>query len=341
MQTRRTLLASGLGALAAPAMAAPAGAYRSALAAAYGGPVDPAGAHQSAQAAAAAAQARLDALLRGQGLTAGGPGARLRTLAKDPRWLYPDSEAGRDHAVREMNTRLSAFRPNLRRALGDLPIAPAAVRRMSAADVAAGKGGYREAPADGKPGAYYIDLRDIRARPSWTLPSVGFHEVTPGHLLQLPLQGAACPPEARIKASGAYVEAWAIYAEQLCCDLGAYAGDPLGEIGYLQWRLFRLGRIVADTGLHAMGWSRDQAVAALRDLQGFGAAFITIEADVARIAAQPGKCAAEGLGALSLATWRPADRGRWPAFHKAVLADGPFPFGELEARVKDKLLLRP
>ncbi len=324
--------------MAAPAVAASTGDYRGTLSAAYGGPVDPAEAHLAAQAAAASAQVRLDQLLRGQGLTAGTPGERLRALAKDPRWLYPDSEAGRDRAVREMNTRIAAFRPNLKRALGDLPIAPAAVRRMSAADVAAGKGGYREAPADGKPGAYYIDLKDIRARPSWTLPSVGFHEVTPGHLLQLPLQGAACPPEARIKASGAYFEAWAIYAEQLCADLGAYAGDPLGEIGYLQWWLFRLGRIVADTGLHAMSWSRERAIETLRDLQGFDAAFITIEADVARIAAQPGKYAAEGLGALALAAWRPTDRRRWPAFHKAVLADGPFPFGELGTRVKDRLL---
>ena len=341
MTTRRTFLASGLGAAATSALAAPAGDYRAQLSAAYGGPVDPAAAHLGARAFVAGAQARLEQLLRGQGLRAGSLGERLRSLAKDPRWLYPDSEVGRTRAVSEMNARLVAFRPNLKRALGDLPIAPAAVRRMSAADVAAGKGGYREAPADGKPGAYYVDLKDIRARPSWTLPSVGFHEVTPGHLLQLPLQGAACPPEARLKASGAYFEAWAIYAEQLCCDLGAYAGDPLGEIGYLQWRLFRVGRIVADTGLHFMGWSRERAIETLRDLQGFDAAFITIEADVGRIAAAPGKYAAEGLGALSLAAWRPADRRRWPAFHKAVLADGPYPFGELEARVKDKLLLHP
>jgi uncharacterized protein (DUF885 family) len=338
MATRRTFLASGLGALATPAFAAPAGDYRAALSGAYGGPVDPAVAHRDAQAAAAAAQTRLDELLRGQGLTTGGTGGRLRTLAKDPRWLYPDSEAGRSRAVAEMNTRLAAFRPNLKRALGDLPIAPAQVRRMSPGDVAAGRGGYREAPADAKPGAYYLDLKDIRARPSWTLPSVAFHEVTPGHLLQLPLQAAACPPQARIKAAGAYFEAWAIYAEQLCCDLGAYAGDPLGEIGYLQWRLFRVGRIVADTGLHALGWSREKAIAAMTELQGQSIAFIAIEADVDRIIAAPGKYAAEGLGALAFAAWRPADRRRWPAFHKAVLADGPWPFGELETRVKEKLL---
>src|SRR5205814_290966 len=161
--------------------------------------------HAGARAAAEAAQARADVLLKGQGLTAGSVAERLRALAKDARFLYPDDEAGRDRAVADMNARLAAFRPKLAAALGDLPIA-----------VAAGKGGYRVAPADGKPGAYYVDLKAIRERPMWSLPSVAFHEVTPGHLMQLPLQAAACPPDARLKAAGAYFEAWGIYAEQLC-----------------------------------------------------------------------------------------------------------------------------
>ena len=237
-----------------------------------------------------------------------------------------------------MNARLAALRPRLAEAFGDLPIAAAEVRRMSPADVAAGRGGYREAPHDGKPGAYYEDLKAIRERPTWSLPSVAFHEVTPGHLLQLPLQAAAAPPPERVKAAGAYFEAWAIYAEQLALDLGAYRGDPLGEIGYLQWRLFRLGRVVADTGLHAHGWSKDQAIAAMTELQGQSIAFITIEADVDRMLAAPGKVAAEGLGALALSDWRPRDRARWRAYHGLVLADGPWPFDQLEQRLKGSAL---
>lgn len=334
MLTRRTLMVTGPAALAAPAFAAQGGGYAQALALAYGGPIDPVAAHEEALAAARTAQARADVLLRGEGLADGSVAERLRRLAADPRWLYPDDEAGRDKAVADMNGRIAAVRPKLATALGDLPIAPAAARRMSPAEVAAGKGGYRVSPDDGKPGAYYVDLRAIRQRPSWTLPSVAFHEVTPGHLMQLPLQAAACPPQARLKASAAYFEAWATYAEQLCAELGAYENDPRGEVGYLHWRLFRLGRIVVDTGIGVKGWTRDQAVTTLRDLQGFDAAFITIEADVDRIVANPGKYAAEGLGALSLARRRPADRARWPAYHKAVLAYGPWPFGELERRLE-------
>lgn len=340
MPSRRTFLTTGLSALAAPALAASGAEYRAVLSGAYGAPLDPLAAHRRALSATATLQARAGVLLHGQGLRTGSVAERLRRLAKDPRWLYPADEAGRDRAVADMNGRIAALRPRLDRVFAGVAIAPAAVQRMPLADVTAGRGGYREAPqirdqGGYKPGAYYLDLHAIRERPIWTLPSAAFHEVTPGHLLQLPLQAAASPPPDRVKASGAYFEAWGIYAEQLAADLGAYAEDPRGEIGYLQWRLFRLGRIVADTGLHALGWSRDQAIAAMTDLQGQSVAFITIEADVDRIAATPGKYAAEGLGALALAAWRPRDRARWPAFHRAVLADGPWPFGELEQRVRN------
>ena len=323
MRSRRTFLAAGLSALAAPAMTAD---YSVALSQAFREPVDPVVAHRQAAAAARSAQVRAGRLLNGQGLKTGSVAERLRRLARDPRWLYSDDHGGRDRAVAEMNSRIAALLPRLAGVLGGLPVAAAQVRRMSRADEAAGKGGYRE------PGAYYVDLKSIRDRSAWTLPSVAFHEVIPGHLLQMPLQAAAAPPE-RVTSTPAYFEAWATYAEQLAADLGAYAGDPRGEIGYLQWRLFRLGRIVVDTGVHALGWSRAAAVAAMTDLQGQSIAFISIEADVDRIMATPGKYAAEGLGALALGALRPRNRRLWPAFHRAALADGPLSFGELRRRL--------
>jgi uncharacterized protein (DUF885 family) len=334
MRSRRAFLVASLSALAPPAMAAappaaeaPEADYRTALSQAYGAPLDPETAHRQGLAATGRAQALVDTLLRSQGLSKGNVEARLRDLAQDPRWLYPDSDVGRDRAVADMNARVAALRPRLPEAFGDLPIATALAYRMSPADEAAGRAGYREAPTRGRPGAYYVDLKSIRARPAWTLPSVAFHEVIPGHLLQLGLEPVPAV------AAGAYFEAWGIYAEQLAFHLGAYRDDPLAEIGYLQWRLFRLGRIVIDTGLHAEGWSRDRAIAAMTAMQGQSIAFITIDADVDRMIAAPGKYAAEGLGALALDAWRPRDRARWPAFHKAILLGGPAPFGELKRRV--------
>src|SRR5262249_19159694 len=150
-------------------------------------------------------------------------------------------------------------------AFGDLAIAPAQVRRMTPAEQAAGRAGYRQPGKDGEPSAYFVDLQHIRTRPDWTLPSVAFHEVTPGPLVQIPLEQSG-------REAGAFFEAWAPYAEQLAADLGAYRADPLGELGFLHWRLFRLGRAVADTGLGALGWSRERAVEELRALQGLDAA---------------------------------------------------------------------
>jgi uncharacterized protein (DUF885 family) len=307
MLTRRTALATAAAALAAPARAAD---YETAFAQAFGSEdANPFSAHALAVTEAHYAQARADVLLLGQGLTEGSVAERLRTLAQDPRWLFSDDEAGRDAAVAQMNDRLAKLRPRLTAAFGDLALPQAQVRRPAPADEA--RGGYREPPV------YYVDLRNIRARPAWTLPSVAFHETRPGHALQAAVAGKPRP--------ASFSEAWATYAERLACDLGAYAGDPLGELGFLHWRLFRLGRVIADTGLGTLDWSLDEAVAAMRDLQGFDAAFVTIEADAARMRAQPGVYAAQGLGAILIGLARPRRRSAWPAFHRAILADGPWP----------------
>jgi uncharacterized protein (DUF885 family) len=324
MLTRRTVIATAA-LLAPPRTASGTEAYREALSAAWGGPLDAADAHRTALAQAGRLQRRADVLLRGQGLADGSVAERIRRLAEDPRHLHTDDDAGRDRAVADMNGRLAALRPGLARAFGDLPLPDAQVRRMSREDEARGRGGYREPPA------YYVDLKAIRARPAWTLPSVAFHETVPGHALQASLQS---PDPAKQRWSGVYSEAWATYAEQLAGELGAYAGDPLGELGALHWRLFRLARIVADTGQGAFGWSHERAVAEMRELQGRDIAFVTIEADVERMRRQPGVYAAQGLGALEIVRLRPRKIRDWPRFHRAILADGPWPCAMLAARAK-------
>lgn len=268
--------------------------------------------------------ARADGLLRRQGQARGTVGTRIATLSTDPRFLYADNDAGRDRAVAEMNARLVALRPRLAAAFGGMAIPAAEVRRMSPADAAQGRGGYREALA------YYVDLKAIRARPAWTLPSVAFHETIPGHALQTAQQapGPAAPGVLNV-----YAEAWAIYAEQLAADLGAYDGDPLSELGYLHWRLFRMARIVADIGLGARGWTEAQAVAAIGAIQGPAVAFTTPAADVTRMRQALGIYAAQGLGALLIARLRPRRPAAWPDFHAQLLTDGPWPCVMLARRV--------
>lgn len=248
---------------------------------------------------------RADRLLANQGLRKGSVAERIGQLHREPRWLYSDDDLGRERAVAEMNARVEALRPMLGVAFGGLAVPGTRISRMTRADEARGRAGYREAPA------YFVDLKAIRSRPSWTLPSVAFHETVPGHFLQM-----AVPAE----HNPAFSEGWATYAELLADDLGAYRGDPMGEIGFLHWMLFRMGRIVADVGIHQRGWSRDQAVVAVRGIQGPDIAFIGVEADVERIAKSPGQYAAQGLTALKILRERPRHRGAWPAYHRAVLA---------------------
>lgn len=313
MWTRRTFLASGAALLASPTAAA---AYDEALYRAWGGPVDAVAAHRQGHAEVRRLRVRAEVVLRRQGLSRGTVAERIAGLFADPRHLYADDNTGRGQAVADMNRRLAGLRPRLEEVFHDLPIPEAPVRRMSPADEALGRGGYRE------PAAYYVDLKAIRVRPAWTLPSVAFHETVPGHALQA---AQPSPDPTKQPWLSVYAEAWATYAEQLAADLGVYADDPLGEIGYVHWRLFRMARIVADTGQGALGWSADQATAAMREVQGPDIAFTTIEADVARMRQAPGVYAAQGLGALLIARLRPRRPAGWPQFHASILADGPWP----------------
>lgn len=297
MLDRRTFI---VGACAAPLADSP---YARALSAAVGRPVDPLAAHRDALAESRRLARRADVLLRGQGLRAGSVAERLRTLAADARWLFEDSDAGRNAAVAQMNAALAGVRPGLARVF-DLPIPPAEVRRMSPADETAGRGGYRAAEG------YYVDLSKIRIRPAWTLASVAFHETIPGHRIQADF-AAAHPP--------AFSEAWAIYAEGLAADLGVYAGDPRGELGFIQWRLFRTARVVADTGIGALAWTKGEAAQAMRELQGFDIAFTTMSIDVDRMVDQPANYAAHGVLALQLSASRPRGPGAWRAWHRQVL----------------------
>ena len=155
------------------------------------------------------------------------------------------------------------------------------------------------------------------------------HETLPGHLLQAPLGEAAHAPRLQLRFAGGYNEGWAIYAERLADEMGAFEGEPLARLGYLQWMLFRVGRIVADTGIHVMRWDRARAIAEMQALQGDSIAFISIAEDVERFSVQPGLYAAQGLAALDMHDLRESTKRRVGArfdlrrFHSAMLEFGP------------------
>lgn len=268
-------------------------------------------------------------LLRGLGLTQGSVAERLRRLARDPRYLYPNDDAGRDQAVADMNRWLAAARARLPRQFGAIPAAIDHVQaqRMSPAEEAAGKSGYRTLPSfDGtQPGAYLVDLHDIGRRPSWSLPSVVHHELLPGHMVQLPIQAHAMPHPLRLRAAPGFVEGWAIYAEQLSTETGAFIGAPEAELGCLQWLLFRLGRAMIDIGINLRGWTDQAALSFLTELQGDPMIFAPFEKDIARARAEPAAFAGQALNWLGIERLREAARGDMRRFHDRLLADGALP----------------
>jgi hypothetical protein len=250
-------------------------AYKLLLERHVGERVDPEAAHRRFERESARLGARADRLMRAAGFAKGSIGDRFKAAFADPRWLYPDDDAGRDAAVADMNRWLDKARGVTLALVGPVPRSSldVGVRRMSRTDEAAGKQGYRQIPSAGQSGIYIVDLKQIRRRPRWSLHGVVHHELLPGHMVQLPIEAEAHPHPLRIAYLPAFSEGWAIHAEQLMADHGAYRGAPLEELGHVHWLLFRAVRGLIDTGIHHRRWSLDQARAEFDRLQGVPAYF--------------------------------------------------------------------
>ncbi len=255
------------------------------------------------------------------GASNGTVAARYAKLWQDERFLYPDTDAGRAEAIGDMNRMLATARAKIPTAFGALPpwSLNASVRALSAQEIAAGRGGYREVPTPTRAGAYVVDLKDIRRRPRWTLPSVVAHELLPGHMIQLGLEGASPPHPLRIEYASSFVEGWGIYAEQLAEKAGAYT-DPHDALGHTHWLLFRVVRALVDLGIHLHDWSIDQARERLTDWQGPPAYFAPFDVELARIPLEPGSRVAEAMAWLAIAD---NSRSRLPtAYHHNLLLHG-------------------
>jgi uncharacterized protein (DUF885 family) len=302
-----------------------AAAYTLLLERHIGEAVDPEAAHRRLEREAARLGARADRLMRAAGFARGTVGERYKAMFADPRWLYSDDDAGRDAAVAEMNRWLDQARRVTPSLIGPLPHASldVSVRRMTDAEEAAAKGGYRQIPGLGQSGIYFVDLKQIRRRPRWTLHGVVHHELLPGHMIQLPIESEAAPHPLRIAYLPAFAEGWAIHAEQLMADHGFYRGAPLEELGHIHWLLFRVVRALIDTGIHHRRWSPAKTRAEFDRLQGVPAYFASFEQDLDRIIREPAMRAAEALIWLGLAEHT---RGRSGAalrrVHQAILAYG-------------------
>ena len=244
-------------------------------------------------------QGRIDAVLKSQGLTQGTVGARVAALSKDPRFLYPNDAAGKAQLIAYLNGRITAMRPLLPR-MSKMHLKAEVVVKAVPTDIELGAGlGYMNSGSlDGsRPSIYYINLHDTGIWPRFTLPTLTFHETIPGHAWQgayLSERHDEIPLISSLMGFNAYIEGWALYAEQLGDELGLYADDPFGQIGYLQAQQFRACRLVADTGLHAKRWSREKTVSWLVEQTGRAPGAMTSEVD--RYCGTPGQACGYKVG---------------------------------------------
>lgn len=246
-----------------------------------------------------ALQARIDTILKAQGMTHGTVGERLLALSKDPQHFYPDTDQGRDQLIAYCNDRVTALRALMPK-LSHLDLkAPLIIKRVPK-DIEAGAAlGYMNfAALDGsRPAIYYINLKSTTLWPKFQLPTLTAHEGIPGHAWQgayLAEHHNELPLISSLIGFNAFVEGWALYAEQLADESGLYADDPFGEIGYLQAQQFRACRLVVDTGIHAMKWTAPQAIQFLVENTGRGVGAMTSE--VYRYAVSPGQACGYKMG---------------------------------------------
>ncbi len=300
--------------------------------------ISPADIHKTGLDLVASLSAQIDTLLRRQGMNDGTVGQRLAAMAADKKYVYDDTDEAKEKLIADLNGLVAVMQGKLPERFDHLPKVTVQIRRVPKAIEAGAPGGYYQRGAlDGsRPGAYYINLRDTAEWPRWTLPTLTYHEAIPGHHLQISLaqETAKLPLIRKMGGFSGYSEGWALYAEQLAVEMGMYDTDPLGQIGQLQAALFRAVRLVVDSGLHAMDWSRETAVdyyvAALGDKK---SAAVT---EVERYCVWPGQACSYMIGKLAWLRLRDQAKTAMGArfdikkFHDAGLLSGAVPLDVLD-----------
>ena len=248
-------------------------------------------------------EGEMRALLDANGFAGQPIGESMDKLAKDPRFLFPNNDKGRADALAEC-TRLirEATERSSKQLFLTTPRAKIEVRRVPEFKEATAPGAYYDfAAMDGtRPGIFFANLRDMNEVPKWSMPTVAYHEGVPGHHWQIStveeLKGL--PQFRKIIPFTAYIEGWALYCEWLAKRAGWYDKDPFGDLGRMRDELFRAVRLVVDTGVHAKRWTREQAIAYMREKTGMGEK--EVKSEIERYIVAPGQACAYKIGMLKI-----------------------------------------
>ncbi|WP_404369763.1 DUF885 domain-containing protein [Sphingomonas sp. MMS24-J45] len=282
--------------------------------------------------------AQMDVILKGFGLTQGTIGERATALQRRPEMVFPNGDEGRRQIVAYMQGKIDAIRPRLPDAFRRLTEGKLEIRRMPLAQEPGAPAAYGGPGAlDGSiPGRVWVNLGDPSIHNRVTIPDLVFHEGIPGHVWQGEY-AQKLPLIRSILAFNAYSEGWALYAEQLADELGMYDGDPAGRLGYLMGLSWRAVRLVVDTGIHAMGWTRERALAEFVAATGLPMSNAASEID--RYCAWPGQACGYKLGQTEILAQRDRAKAALGArfdlrdFNQAVVEGGNVPLDVLGGNI--------
>jgi uncharacterized protein (DUF885 family) len=266
-------------------------------------------------------------------------------MRNDDQFYYADSDEGRQRYMSEAKDFIDKMEAKLPEYFGLTPKARMVVKRVEAfREQSAGKAFYQSPSKDGsRPGTYYANLFDMRSMPTYQMEALAYHEGIPGHHMQRAIaqELGGIPEFQKYVTFTAYTEGWGLYSEELGKDMGFYA-DPYSDFGRLAMELWRACRLVVDTGLHEMQWSREKAIQYLVDNTP------NPEADsvkaIERYIAMPGQATAYMIGKLKIMELRDraqtelGDKFEYRDFHDTILKDGPVPMTVLEENVNKWIL---
>ena len=261
-------------------------------------------------------------------------------LREDPQFFFPDTDAGREGYLQAARDRLAYIDQRLPDYFGLLPKAALEVKRVEPfrEQPGAAQHYFPGTPDGSRPGIYYAHLSDMNAMPKHQLEVVAYHEGNPGHHMQISIaQELESVPEFRTQSFfNAYAEGWGLYAERLAKEMGAYE-DPYSDFGRLSTEIWRAIRLVVDTGIHAKGWSEEQAVEYF--LENSPQSEAAVRSEIQRYFVRPGQATSYKIGMMKILELREkakrqlGDRFDIKGFHDTVLGGGGLPLAILERRV--------
>lgn len=282
--------------------------------------------------------ARMDPILREIGFTQGSVGARMTALSDDPRYKFAEGDPGRAEIMAFLQERIAWIKSQMPRAFKRLASGNLEVRRLPLAEEPGAPGAYGGAGSrDGKiPGKMWINLHTTDLHRKYDLADLAYHETIPGHVWEGEYSNTL-PLIRSILSFSAFSEGWALYAEQIADELGAYDEFKVGQLGYLQSLAFRACRMVVDTGLHAKRWSRAQAVDFF--VQRNGSKPQEVASEVDRYCSWPGQACGYKVGHTEIVRQRTraqealGQRYDFKAFNQAVVDGGNVPLDVLAKNV--------